>query len=276
MEPVVDRPLMEHRNGKFYIVIVQCAALSTIILTVPSSVLFNQLVCRQLSSDMNKIAHAIYSFLKQAPIDIPFTIKELNHMVFLAYYDKQHIGKDIKQITMHRDQRWTSGGKFMRTQNSQEQDTATCVLTLGGTRDLSFQCFMDNFTGDKRGSISIDKYLSSHTFSLTHGSLFILHPSDEETFLRNYFDQQHGTYFKHGNVFFGKDGITIGLAFRTTFRSAVVNAQTGQFVLSKNDAAPLKEFQKTVEDYIADSLRKSTDDEKRKELWAQMKNTYFS
>ena len=149
----------------------------------------------------------MFSFLKQLRIDIPFTIKELNHMVFLVYYDKQHIEINIKQLSMHRDQRWTRGGQFMTSQNSQEQDTATCILTLGATRDLSFQCYMDNCTGDKRESISIDKNFSSHTFSLTHGSLFILHPSDEQTFLRNYFDQQHGTYFKHGNVFFGKDGI---------------------------------------------------------------------
>ena len=70
----------------------------------------------------------------------------------------------------------------------------------------------------------IGNEFSSHKFCLKHGSLFILHPRDEITMLRTIFDEYCSTYFKHGNVFFGKDGISIGLAFRTTFRTANVNA----------------------------------------------------
>ena len=114
---------------------------------------------------------------------------------------------------MHRDQWWSCGDQFMKSMNSQEQDSATCILTLGDTRDLSFQCYKDNDTGDRAGPIMIDKKFSSHKFHFNPGSLFILHPRDEITMLRTIFDENSGTYFKHGNVSFGKDSISIGLVF---------------------------------------------------------------
>ena len=76
-------------------------------------------------SNMDKLTKAIYHFLNHIKIDVPFTIKQLNHMAFLAYYDKRHLGKDVNQFTMHRDQRWTARGDFMHNANTQEMDTAT-------------------------------------------------------------------------------------------------------------------------------------------------------
>ena len=93
--------------------------------------------------------------------------------------------------------------------------------------------------------------------------------------LRTIFDEYRSTYFKHGNVFFGKDGISIGLAFRTTFTTAKVNTETGQFILEKADKLPHKKFQKKVDDYIADIFIKNMDDAKRKSLSDEMIKKYF-
>ena len=190
----------------------------------PTPTSFSQLVCRSFDSNMDKLAKAIYSFLNHIEINIPFAIKELNYMAFLAYYDKRHLGKDVNQFSMHCDQRWTASGKFMYNVNTQDIDTATCVLTVGDTRNVSFQCYMETNSGGKKGIIELnEKEFSSHTFKLTHGSLFILHPRDEKTFLRTYFDEWQGTFFKHGDVYFRKDGISVELVFRTSSKSAVVN-----------------------------------------------------
>ena len=263
---------MEPQNGKFYS---DSPMLDIIHYLSHLYLSCSQLVCRKFDSDMERISNAIFTFLKSLSIDVPFSVEELNHMVLLAYYDKEHVDKDVKQLGMHRDQRWSSGGKFMNSSNSQQQNTATCILTLGDTRDISFQCYKDNDTGDKKGPIMIDNEFSSHKFCLKHGSLFILHPRDEITMLRIIFDEYCSTYFKHGNVFFGKDGISIGLAFRTTFRTANVNAETGQFILETTDKLPHTKFQKKVDDYIADSFIKDMDDAKRKSLSNEMMEKYF-
>jgi len=111
---------------------------------------------------MERISNEIFTFLKSLSINIPFSVEELNHMVLLAYYDKEHVNKDVKQLSMHRDQRWSRGGKFMEPSNSQQQDTATYILTLGDTRNISFQCYKDNDIGDGKGPIMIDNEFSSN------------------------------------------------------------------------------------------------------------------
>ena len=70
---------------------------------------------------MDKIGKAIHAYLKTLPLDMPFNNKELNHMVFLAYYDKRNTQKNVQQLSMHRDQRWTKKGEFMTSSNSQER-----------------------------------------------------------------------------------------------------------------------------------------------------------
>ena len=176
---------------------------------------------------------------------------------------------------MHRDQWWSCGDQFMKSMNSQEQDSATCILTLGDTQDLLFQCYKNNDTGNRTGPIMIDEEVSSHKFHFNHGSLFILHPRDKITMLRTIFDEYYSTYFKHRNIFLGKDIISIGLAFRTTFRTVNVNAEPGKFVLETTDKLPHTKFQKKVDDYIADSFIKDMDDAKRKSLSNEMMEKYF-
>ena len=114
-------------------------------------------------------------------------MSELIHMVFIAYYDKKGDGKDVKQLQDHRDQRYTQNDYYMHSSNSQERHTVTCILSIGDTRQLNFQLSNDNNTGNKEGSIAIDEDLATHPFELKHGSLFVIHPKDEETVLCEFF-----------------------------------------------------------------------------------------
>ena len=105
--------------------------------------------------------------------------------------------------------------------------------------------------------------------------MYILHPRDEINMLRSIFDEYCSTYFKHGNVFFGQDGISIELAFRTTFRTANMNTETGFFFLEIADKLPHEKFQEKVDAYIADNFIKNMDDAKMKSLSDEMMEKYF-
>ena len=83
----------------------------------------------------------------------------------------------------------------------------------------------------KKGSIAIDEDLATHPFELKHGSLFVLHPKDEETVLCEFFEEKDPTYFKYGNIIFGKQGLSMGLAFRATVDSREVDIDIRKLVL---------------------------------------------
>ena len=109
-----------------------------------------------MTGDMKSVSNTIKAFLlANYHSDECLVIKDLTHMVFIAYYDKKGDEKNINQFPYHRDQRYSRNGVFMTTMNSQERHTATCILTIDDSRTLYFQCFQDNGRKDKKGSIKI-------------------------------------------------------------------------------------------------------------------------
>jgi hypothetical protein len=71
-------------------------------------------------------------------------------------------------------------------------------------------------------------------FNFKHGSLFILHPRDEKPTIRYGLEKYGSRFFKHSckgvkNI---KNGLSIGIAFRTTKHLAEVNSDTGCVVLN--------------------------------------------
>lgn len=249
-------------------------------MTVSPLLFISHSVTKAFTDDMEKVADSIYSFLlKQYGMDKTLTIKELVHMVFIAYYDKRRLGRDIEQLAMHRDCLHDGEGNFVDSANSQEEHTATCILTIGNTRKLRFQCYKDDKVD---GEVKVNEGYNNHTFQLTHGSLFVLHPSDEETILREYFDTCSRTFFKHGNVCFGKNGLSIGLVFRTTRAKFAkeVFANTGRLV---NIAAEAHDGEgqyvlhdSILESYLSDIDGKAKDDNLLKNLYHKLKSEYFS
>ena len=80
-------------------------------------------------------------------------------------------------IAEHRDQDFKKDGSFDQINNSQIQDTVTAVLCFGDPRQL-------DFTIHKATQRKIENICNSKSFCLTHGSLFLLHPSDEKPLVR--------------------------------------------------------------------------------------------
>ena len=83
----VDQLLMEPQNGKFYS---DSPMLDIIHYLSHLYLSCSQVVCRKFDSDMERISNAIFTFLKSLSIDVPFSVEELNHMVLLVYYAKEH------------------------------------------------------------------------------------------------------------------------------------------------------------------------------------------
>ena len=255
-----------------------CFYLFHTFLIVISQINYSHFVTRQMTSDMTTIAGGIKSFLLKNCQGQSFAIKDLIHMVFIAYYDKKGIKKNVNQLPYHRDQRYNVKGEFMHSVNSQERNTSTCILTIGDTRTLNFQCFRNNDRKDGTGPIQIvNKEHSSKQFILKHGSLFVLHPKDEETVLRKYFNTTKSCFFKHGKVMFGRNGLSIGLAFRTTVHCTEVDAETGQKVMLDEKAVndKFKENIIALDKYLADTFRKDRNDKTLQLLYLQLKRKYF-
>ena len=194
-----------------------------------------------------------------------------NSMVFFVYYDKKDKGKSVLQLPFHRDQRWSSSGKFQSTLNSQKKDTPTVVLTLGDARKLYVQCFRDS--NDCRSARVSGKW-SDEEFVQTHGSLFELDPGDEETKLRKLFNSFNASYFKHGGVQFG-NGLSIELPFCTATNTRPVDSATGKMVVEQEFSPEANINDVVLCSYLADDVRRKRNEDKLKRLHVIMRKYYF-
>ena len=84
----------------------------------------------------------------------------------------------------------------MERQNSQRKQSLTCILAVGDSRSLLFQLMRwrtKEETG--KGFIKLNAKDASKEFKLSNGSLFFLHPDDEEDQRRLEFDNECLTFF---------------------------------------------------------------------------------
>jgi len=197
-------------------------------------------------------------------------------MVYLSYFDKAERNGDTLQFPYHRDNTYNKHGDFMHNLNSQERHTATFALTIGDPRNLCFKRCRYDYVEERE--VEIEGSHESET--LTHGSLFVLHPRDEEPFLRTNFDTNVKSYFKHGNVLFGSNGLSIGLVFRATSPKFAkqVYKHSGELVLDNQMEAESKYslYIDVLDEYLADEEHKKYDDNKYKKLYLELKEKYFN
>jgi hypothetical protein len=73
-------------------------------------------------------------------------------------------------------------------------------------------------------------------FDFKHGLLFILHHRDEKPTIRDGLEEYGRTFFKHScnGVKRMENGMSIGIAFRSTKHLAEVQSNTGCIVLNNN------------------------------------------
>ena len=182
---------------------------------------------------MDIIANAVQGEIKKDltsdnAICDQFHLQQLNSMVAIAYYDKM-------EIQLHRDQRYSNSGKFMDKQNCQLPDSPVGILAIGNTRMLRMHLMRHKTELDNdRGRVPIDHSNATKQFKLEHGTLFVLHPDDEKTMIRECFDTDHKTFWQHGSsgVFHEKMGMSLGLVFRISTHTREVCKTTGQLHLT--------------------------------------------
>jgi len=224
-----------------------------------------------VSSAIVKAVNALYP-------ETDMDVGENNSVTSLLMWDKRGECKNTEQVQLHRDNDHDNKtGKFCAHNNSQKENTPTCVLTIGMPRNLQFELHKGNFNrkpGD-RGTLPVHKPFACTTVPLTHGSLFVLHPEDERSLLREYFDETHLTFWKHGKVYFGKDGLSIGLAFRQTTSTEECKIKTGEVVLSgerkKKAEGKRKPFDKALKKYLEDAEGKREDEGRLQGLYRTLK-----
>jgi hypothetical protein len=124
-------------------------------------------------------------------------------------------GSEGSSIGYHCDSIFSTDGVFSATRNTQKRHTPVVVVTLGDPRMLKMKkrkATDTKFTDDKKyGQLE---------FMLTSGSIFLLHPDDEQPKRRA--SQQFLSQFQHENVEVTK-GLSLALIFRVVTSKAKVH-----------------------------------------------------
>ena len=204
--------------------------------------MFSQLVTRQIDPDMKGIGECIVRVLQKCfPYD---SVRDFNHMTVLLYTGEFH--KRCCRLGFHRDQQYNAHGEFMTKQNSQQENSFTCILTIGDSRELEFRPYhhQKGNTGERKCTTKRYGHYRKK-FTLSHGSLFILHHDDEKLLSRNLYGERELCFFKHGNVMFGgEDELSIAFVFRVTTVSSSVSRYTGEHYMTET------EYMKDREDHM--------------------------
>jgi len=242
-------------------------------------------VVREFTADMDTIASAVkqwviakYGGLKnnlrgRLIVDVEYT-----SMTALAYYDKGQ-QRETLQLSQHRDCAFGPTGDFLDKKNTQRENTATVVVSLGDTRKLHMQAYRIDRNSHNKYEEATGSY-SCASIDLTHGSLFALHCDDERPQKRSWFDETDLTFFKHGGVMFGNNNkFSIGLAFRVVTKSVEVRKRTGRVVVHckehhlSQDTVMAKEC---LNEYVANKDKWASDDQHRIALFNKMSGTFFT
>ena len=210
---------------------------------------------------METVACAVRKYLIENCDDPTIDLShEFNSIATIAYWGK-------KQIRPHRDQLFDDNGNFRHAQNSQKQYSPTVILAVGDTRQLKFQLMRRH--KDKVKGVT-------KTFELAHGTLFMLHPSDEATRVREWSGETKPSFWQHfSSGLHGTDGMTLGLVLRSVTHEKEVYKDTGMLVLSEDETS----FDKNkyaanisqLEEYLMDELKMKEDHTKYKSLYERMK-----
>ena len=224
---------------------------------------------------MQAIADAIQEelqtiFSNDAGVD---TNVDLNELELISFYDNN-------RITYHRDQSYSKKGEF-KSNNCQKRNTCTCILVLGDTRHLEFQLFRNQ--PGKKPDKPVSHPLAQRTIPLKHGSLFFLHPEDEETKVRNLFRKSYQTFFKHRNDGVKKGHLSVGLVFRCCVETRSVYKSSGLLVPDSNQTHGKKK-EKTVtarncerklKQYLRNKKEKEAMDNRLKDTYLSMKQRHY-
>lgn len=218
----------------------------------------------------NKILYVVHEYVDP---DHP----SFNIVSVISYWSN---GKMKKVINLHRDQRYSSTGKFLTKENCQKEGTVTAILVFGDNRELQFfLCrHKKKLDGNNRGPHLVDP--EPWVFDLKHGTLFILHPEDE-MLLDRFYHVGDRTFFRHGGHGVDRGRLSLGLVFRVSVHSHTVFSKTGRVKLSPKkkemgERSPtFAASDEVLKKYVSSESKKERDSETTS-LWLATEQKYFT
>ena len=239
-----------------------------------------------MNADMCKFADVLQSYMQHEynqTSDLNLETSS-NTMVAIYYMDGNYAPE-------HRDSRYDSEGNFIEGDNSQQKDTPVLIMTIGDPRELTMQLMRHPYTPSEKlindsKPIKVDHPDATQTFTLSHGSLFVLAPADEQTAIRPHFDKVHPTFWFHHvkKIKEHSDFMSTGLVFRVSTHQKKVMKTTGQLSLSPQKFDEIRKrkhywnCQNVLMEYLSPpSLHiKENKDTKIKSTYEVMKRKYAS
>ena len=223
-----------------------------------------QMTCREMSTEMNLIRIKLQELMREtfAGDDSVNTDVILNTCEVIFYYNE-------KKIPYHRDMTYYRSGHYIHKRNSQVHNTPVVILAVGDTRELEFA--LHNYDGKRQQ----DK---PKIIKLEHGTVFMLHPKDEEDLSRIIKGVKCNAHFRHkSRGVKGRQGsLSIGFVFRCTKSCQLVNKFTGQYIINKSEKSQREMlFDKKLEDYFEDTSLKDYHEEFLQKLYIDMRDKFI-
>lgn len=175
---------------------------------------------------MKIFSERVHRIVKQFTKDVNGIIMNMKFNVMLV-----HIMRPTQNTPFHSDCVFNPDGTFKEAANSQQRDSPVAIFVVGDARVLIFKLMrVVTYADGKTEKVEVHiKYRIKVT--LTHGALFVLHPSDEKPARR--FGLPFDTFWQHGGKGIPKTGnITFGLTLRTCAHTLEVYKDTGLMKMS--------------------------------------------
>ena len=180
-------------------------------------------VTRDMTEEMIFLAKEIQNKLKHvSTVAESFGNVSFNHCTVLLYYHKNEESPN-NLLGFHTDIVYSrTTGEYIPSKNSQTEDTPTCIVTIGGSRNLCFQKQTEIYNSEKKTLKWSEQKRS--LINLEHNSLFVLHPYDEKPLMV----KGEKRRWRHGiPEFDNKDNLSMALVFRSVKnRTSTTNVST--------------------------------------------------
>ena len=169
---------------------------------------------KPMSHSLYMIGEKVRCYLRQQVQDTYATYlqESFNHCTVLVYSGENNNGASNSSLPFHSDCTFDHKGNFIRSRNSQRQDTCVAVLTLGDSRTLYFKkrIVTDSTRGKSKWIITQDAGVS---YDLNDNSVFMLNPEDEIPRKRG--GDEYISQYIHGGVnITNRNDLSIAFAFR--------------------------------------------------------------
>ncbi len=193
------------------------------------------MVLRVWTKPMRQLADRLHKYVQQKFENISEvdTSHCFNNISIISFRGKQ-------TIQPHRDQHYDTDGNFLSDANSQKENSLTCILVVGDTRQLRTQLVQHKSNRGKltKGHIPVGGDYSNQLYLMRHGALFILNPQCEKPAMRNFLCNSNPTFWIHGQCnpsLLDRSGMSIGIVFRVCTGARSINADTGTLVLTDKE-----------------------------------------